>query len=66
MKVFAPLVASLFAIPQLCCAERAEHAGCYADWSEKELTIGNALVERKWTIKDGLLTAVSFKDKASG
>jgi len=47
-------------------AERVEHEDCYAEWSEKELTLGNALVERKWTIQNGLLTATSFKDKASG
>ena len=46
-------------------AERVEHNGCYAEWSDKELVIGNALVERKWTIKQGLLSAVSLKDKAS-
>jgi alpha-galactosidase len=46
-------------------AERVEHAGCYAEWSDAELTVGNALVERKWKIGNGLLTAVSFKDKAS-
>ncbi|MEJ6780052.1 MAG: alpha-galactosidase [Akkermansiaceae bacterium] len=45
--------------------ERVEHNGCYAEWSDKELTIGNGLVERKWTIKEGLLSAVSLKDKAS-
>ena len=47
-------------------AERVEHEGCYAEWSDTELTVGNALVERKWAIKDGLLTAVSLKDKVSG
>lgn len=47
-------------------AERVEHMGCYAEWGEKELTVGNTLIERKWTISEGLLTAVSFKDKASG
>ena len=47
-------------------AERVEHLGCYAEWGEKELTVGNALVERKWTIQQGLLTAISFRDKASG
>lgn len=38
-------------------AERVEHEGCYADRSDTALTIGNTLVERKWTIKEGLLTA---------
>ena len=49
-------------IPSL--AERVENQGCYAEWSDNELVIGNTLIERKWTIKEGLLTAVSFKDKA--
>jgi alpha-galactosidase len=47
-------------------AERVEHLACYAEWSEAGLTVGNTLVERKWTIRDGLITAVSFRDKASG
>lgn len=46
--------------------ERVEEIGCYAEWSDKELTFGNALVERKWTIHQGVLSAVSFRDKASG
>lgn len=46
-------------------AERVEHNGCYAEWNDKELVIGNALVERKWTINQGLLKAVSLKDKAN-
>ncbi|WP_338685231.1 alpha-galactosidase [Haloferula helveola] len=47
-------------------AERVEFADCYADWSEKEITLGNDLVERRWTIRNGLLTAVSMVDKATG
>lgn len=47
-------------------AERAEHKGCYAEWKNGELLVGNALVERKWKISEGLLKAVSFKDKTSG
>jgi alpha-galactosidase len=46
-------------------AERIEHNGCYAEWSDKELVVGNTLVERKWTIKQGLLSAVSLKDKSN-
>jgi alpha-galactosidase len=47
-------------------AERVEHGECYAEWNEKELVVGNGLVERKWKMEGGLLTAVSLKDKASG
>lgn len=47
-------------------AERAEHLGCYAEWGDEELVVGNALVERTWMIKNGLLTAASFEDKKSG
>ncbi|MFN6270645.1 MAG: alpha-galactosidase, partial [Akkermansiaceae bacterium] len=46
-------------------AERVEHLGCYAEWSETEIIVGNALVERKWTVRDGLLTASSLRDKTS-
>ena len=63
MKAIALLFLATFTISS---AERVEHVGCYAEWSDKELTVGNALVERKWTIQQGLLTAVSFRDKASG
>lgn len=57
----------LFAVSlAIASAERVEHIGCYAEWNDKELTMGNALVERKWTIQQGLLTAVSFRDKLSG
>jgi alpha-galactosidase len=65
MKTVFLLIVSTLALPNFTFAERAEHADCYAEWSDKELTIGNTLIERKWSIKDGLLTAVSLKDKAS-
>ena len=63
MKHILFLFAVLIAIAS---AERVEHNRCYAEWNDKELTMGNALVERKWTIQQGLLTAVSFRDKLSG
>lgn len=48
-------------------AERVEHLGCYAQWSESTLTIGNQLVERQWRIEaQGLLRPTSFYDKAAG
>lgn len=43
-----------------------EFKSCYASWSDKELTVGNSLIERKWRIANGLLTATSFRDKTSG
>jgi len=45
-------------------AERVEHLGCYAEWSEDTLTLGNELVQRQWQIEaSGLLRPVSFVDK---
>lgn len=47
--------------------ERVEHLGCYAEWTDDRLTIGNELVERQWTIEaSGLLRPVSFVDKVTG
>ena len=31
-----------------------------------ELVIGNALIERQWQIRDGLLTSLSFQDREAG
>lgn len=56
----------LAALPLSATAERAEHAGCYATWSEREIVLGNSLFERHWTIKGGLLVASSFRDKSAG
>jgi alpha-galactosidase len=47
-------------------AERVTHLGCYAEWNEDTLTIGNELVERQWRIEpEGLLRSVSFYDKVA-
>jgi alpha-galactosidase len=46
-------------------AGEAEFKGCYAKWSDTELTLGNTLIERKWSIRQGLLTPLSFLDKAN-
>ncbi len=35
---------------------------CQARWSDTNLVIGNAHLERQWQIRDGLLTATSFRD----
>ena len=43
-------------------AGQAEFKTCQARWTEKELVVGNSHFERVWRIKDGLLTAVSFRD----
>ncbi len=64
MKPFLTVLAALFTI-SAALAERVEYLGCYAEWSEKEITVGNGLVERKWTIVDGLLIATSLRDKSS-
>lgn len=66
MKAILVSLTSALLIPSQSFAERAEHAGCYAEWGAAELTVGNALVERKWKISKGLLTAISLKDKVSG
>ena len=55
-----------FGLLLLCLNARSEHVefqGCYARWTTGELVIGNALIERKWTIKNGLLTSTSFLDR---
>lgn len=65
MKTILLILASALFISSQSFAERSEHAGCYAEWGDAELTVGNTLVERKWTIQKGLLTAISLKDKAS-
>jgi alpha-galactosidase len=47
-------------------AETVEFKTCYARWSDDELVLGNAKFERKWRIKDGLLTATSFRNLKTG
>ena len=42
---------------------RTEFKSCYARWSENELVIGNAHVERKWNLRNGLLTATALDDR---
>jgi len=39
---------------------------CHARWSDTNLIIGNAHLERQWQIRDGLLTATSFRDLDAG
>ena len=58
----------LFLLAALLCArgERVEFSGCYAEWSDSSLTIGNSLVERQWSIAGGLVTAKAFLDKTTG
>jgi alpha-galactosidase len=40
--------------------------GCYAVYTAAELTIGNAHIERTWTIRSGLLYPASIVTKGSG
>lgn len=49
-------------ITGIAAAEQIEFKGCYARWSADELVLGNAKFERRWSIKDGLLTATSFRN----
>ncbi|MFK7909335.1 MAG: hypothetical protein AB8F34_01910, partial [Akkermansiaceae bacterium] len=63
MKSICQFFTVSFALLTPLFAERVEYNTCYAEWSDKELVIGNDLVERKWTIKQGLLSAFSIKDK---
>ncbi len=46
-------------------AGEAAFKECYAKWSDTELTVGNTLIERKWSIGQGLLTPISFRDKTN-
>ena len=39
---------------------------CHARWSDTNLVIGNVHIERQWQIRDGLLTATSFRDWDAG
>lgn len=51
---------------QIAQASRTEHLGCYVEWSEQTLKIGNELVERQWQIEsEGLLRPTSIYDKVS-
>jgi len=43
-------------------AGAANFQTCYARWSPTELTVGNAHIERRWRIHEGMLTATSFRD----
>ncbi len=45
---------------------RVEFKGCVVDWNERELVISNRHCERKWRIRDGRLTATSFRNLQTG
>lgn len=47
-------------------AARVEFKGCVVDWNERELAISNRHFERKWRIRDGRLTATSFRNLQTG
>lgn len=60
---FAAMIAALFAADsRVAAGGSAQFKTCRAEWSDKELVLGNAHFERKWRIDDGWLTAVSFRD----
>lgn len=44
----------------------AEFNGCRASWNETGLVIGNRHIERKWRLRDGKLTATSFRNLTTG
>ncbi|MFU8847579.1 MAG: alpha-galactosidase [Opitutales bacterium] len=63
--LFFYCAASLFLL-QFARAERVEHLGCYAEWGEQTLKIGNTLVERRWQVEpEGFLRPTSIYDKVS-
>ncbi|MEI6076889.1 MAG: alpha-galactosidase [Verrucomicrobiota bacterium] len=47
-------------------ADTVQFKSCYARWSDDELVLGNSHFERKWRIKDGQLTATSFRNVSTG
>lgn len=53
----------LFAVPAL--AQDVTFGSCYAHWTDRELIVGNAHVERKWSIEGALIRATSFYDRDS-
>ncbi len=63
MKLATRAITLSLLLLQSALAERVEHNSCYAEWNDGEITIGNSLIERKWTIDKGLLKAASIKDK---
>ncbi|MDE0836120.1 MAG: hypothetical protein OSA84_07195 [Akkermansiaceae bacterium] len=60
MKTILLVIASALFISSQSTAERSEHVGCYAEWGDAELTVENALVERKWTIQKGRRSFVEY------
>ena len=64
MKVNRKLRVAVFAILQGAVlathAEKRVFNGCYAEWADGRLTVGNALFERAWVAGDTGLTPVSF------
>jgi len=44
-------------------AEKIDFKGCYAEWAEGRLAVGNALFERAWVAGDAGLVPVSFRMK---
>ena len=47
-------------------ADRVVFESCYAQWNDEQLTIGNALIERRWLLRDGLLYPESLHDGVYG
>jgi alpha-galactosidase len=55
----------LLSVTSLVYAEKADFKGCYAEWANGRLTVGNALFERVWVAGDAGLVPVSFVVKNS-
>jgi len=63
------LLLFVIAVSAWCSSSRAdtvEFKSCYARWNTDDLVVGNARFERRWRIRDGLLTATSFRNLKTG
>ena len=45
---------------------RREFGPCVVEWTGEELVLANALIERRWRVANGLLTAISLRDRVAG
>jgi alpha-galactosidase len=60
------LVTAACAVCHSSLAGTVQFKSCYARWSDNELVLGNSHFERTWRIKDGQLTATSFRNLQTG
>jgi len=64
--IFAAIITTASTPATLVFGGEFSFAHCHARWSDTNLVIGNAHIERQWQIRDGLLTATSFRDLDAG